>query len=323
MRILVTGGAGFIGSHLCDYLLQQGEEVVAVDNLVTGARENLAHLQGHTRFTFVEHDIILPLPVNGSFQQFDQIYHLACPTGVPNISKLGEEMLLTCTLGTRNVLEIARRHKAKVLFTSSSEVYGNPLVFPQTEEYTGNVASLGERSPYEEGKRVAESLMILYVRKYQIDAKIVRLFNTYGPRMKTDDTRVIPQFLPSALTNRPLLVQGDGNQTRTLCYIDDTLAGIVLTMNRGVSGGVYNVGCDQPIRIIDLAQLIIILTGSKSEIVFTNRPNHDHNGRQPSLTKIKSLGWEKKLDLVEGLQRTLASYLELHSPTGLTYNIGV
>lgn len=305
-RILVTGGAGLIGINLCKKLLSQGHRVIAVDNLVTSSGENLKPLLRNPKFKFIKHDIVKKISnFQFSISNFQYIYHLACPTGIPNLTKLAEEMLLVCSVGTRNVLEIAKKTKAKLLFTSSSEVYGDPKVFPQTEDYTGNVDPVGIRSPYEEGKRFSESLVQMYVRKYNVDAKIVRVFNTYGPYMASDDSRVIPRFLRQAMSNSPLTVEGKGLQTRTFCYVDDLIDGLLLVMKKGKKGEVYNLGSDKEVRIIDLAKLIIKVTGSKSKIAFVERPTHDHKRRLPSLKKVEKLGWKKKTGLEEGLKKIL------------------
>jgi len=300
MRILVTGAAGLIGSNLCLKLLKKGHQVLGLDNFVTGSPENIKKLKSFPKFTFVRHDITKPFPNN-----FELIYHLACPTGVPNLGPMAEEMLLTCSLGTRNVLELAKKQGAKLLFTSSSEVYGDPAVFPQDETYTGNVDQVGFRSPYEEGKRFAESLIMMYVRKYKIDAKIVRIFNTYGPGMAAGESRVIARFLQQAVTGKPLSVHGQGKQKRTFCFVDDLVDGLILVMKKGQSGEVYNLGSDKEISIIKLAKLIIKLTRSKSSIKWIERPSHDHQARLPSLKKVKKLGWEPRTPLEEGLRKTI------------------
>lgn len=303
MHILVTGAAGLIGSNLCKKLLENGQEVVGVDNLITGSPQNIMKLRKYQKFKFIKHDITKPLPNN-----FELIYHLACPTGVPNLGPLAEEMLLTCSEGTRNILELAKSHHAKVLFTSSSEVYGDPQVFPQDESYTGNVDPVGFRSPYEEGKRFAESLIAMYVRKYKINAKIVRVFNTYGPGMATGESRVIAKFLRQALSGKPLIVQGKGKQKRTFCFMDDLVDGLILVMEKGQSGEVYNLGSDKEISIIKLAKLIIKLTSSKSLIEWMERPSHDHQARLPSLKKVKKLGWKLRTSLEDGLRKTIITY---------------
>ena len=305
-HVLVTGGAGFIGANLCKRLLDSGYKVTAVDNLITSNGENIKSLSINPNFKFIKHDIISPKwkMINDKWK-IDVIYHLACPTGVENLTKLAEEMLFTCYAGTKNVLELALKNKAKLVFTSSSEVYGNPEKFPQDENYTGNVSSVGLRSPYEEGKRFSESLIIMYVRKYGLDASIARVFNTYGPKMSENDTRVIPKFLKQAACNKPLSVQGNGTQTRTFCYVDDLVNGLILLMKQGGKGEVYNLGSNKEITINELAEEIIKETKSKSCISYIPRPSHDHNRRLPDLSKIEKLGWQARIPLEEGLQRTV------------------
>jgi len=306
MKILVTGGAGFLGANLCKRLLEEGHEVAAVDNFITGSPKNIRDLNKYPKFTFIKHNITQPfLSTNRELLTMNQIYHLACPTGVNNLVPLAEEMILTCSFGTRNVLELARKTGTKVLFTSSSEVYGDPQVSPQKEDYTGNVDTTGIRSPYEEGKRFAESLILMYVRKYNVDAKIVRVFNTYGPKMSKKDTRVIPQFLRQALANQPITIHGKGLQTRTHCYVDDLVKGLILVLRKGQKGQVYNVGGEEQITVVNLAKIILKLTSSKSQLKFVERPPHDHQSRQPDLTKIKKLGWKQKISLEQGIRKTI------------------
>ena len=309
-RILVTGGAGFIGANLCKKLLDAGYKVAAIDNLITSSGQNLTELSKNPNFKFIKHDITKPFPktFNFSLSAFNFIYHLACPTGVENLTRLAREMLITCSVGTQNVMEFALKHKAKVVFTSSSEVYGDPKVFPQKEDYAGNVNPVGIRSPYEEGKRFAESLVTAYVRKYNLNAVIARVFNTYGPKMSENDTRVIPKFLRQAARNQPLTVQGDGTQTRTFCYVDDLIDALIRVMEKGRKGEVYNLGSDKEMTIKDLAKLIIKISKSKNRIKFIKRPVHDHNRRLPDLSKIKKLGWKQKVNLKEGLLKTIQSY---------------
>jgi nucleoside-diphosphate-sugar epimerase len=309
-EILVSGGAGFIGVNLCIKLLSQGHEVIAIDNLITASGQNIKKLCKNPKFKFIRHDITKPLPPIFSKDQtiVKYIYHLACPTGVPNIKTLGEEMLLTSSLGTRNMLELARKHSAKMLFTSSSEVYGQPEVFPQSEIYAGNVNPVGYRSPYEEGKRFAESLIVLYVRKYNLSARIVRVFNTYGPYMSSNDTRVIPTFIRQAIDNKPTTIHGDGMQKRTFCYVDDLVNGLITIMNRGKSGEIYNLGGDKEIPILTVARMIQKIAGSKSVIKFTKRPEHDHERRLPDISRIKHLSWTPKVSLIKGLRRTISWY---------------
>jgi nucleoside-diphosphate-sugar epimerase len=301
-QVLVTGGAGLIGAGLCERLLQDGFKVTCIDNFITSSKQNIINLLADTNFTLVEHDITNQLPEKVINTKFETIYHLACPTGVPNLTKLSLEMLRTCSIGTENILELALKHKAKLVFTSSSEVYGDPLVFPQSEDYTGNVDPVGIRSPYEEGKRYAESLVISYVRRHNLDAKIVRLFNTYGPK-QFDDTRVITRFMKAAADNKPIPVEGRGEQTRTFCYVDDLVNALLIINEKGTKGEIYNAGSDTEISILELANLVKFATGSKSKIAFIPRPPHDHKRRQPDLSKLKSLGWRQNVGIYEGLKR--------------------
>ncbi len=302
-KVLVTGGAGLIGAYLCEKLLSQGHKVICVDNFITTSRENIKHLSVSPNFRLIEHDITLPLPsiFNPQSSNFNEIYHLACPTGVPNLTRLSLEMLKACSQGTENILELGLKNKSKFIFTSSSEVYGDPLVFPQKEDYTGNVDPTGIRSPYEEGKRFSESLIISFVRKYGLDAKIVRLFNTYGTK-KFDDTRVITRFIKEAKGNKPITVEGDGKQTRTFLHTNDLVNALLVINERGKKGEIYNAGSDTEISILELANLVKFVTGGKSKIKFVPRPSHDHTRRLPDLTKLKSLGWSQSVGIYEGLK---------------------
>lgn len=308
MSILVTGGAGFIGSNLIRTLIENNN-VIAVDNFITGDKKNLTRLLPHPSFIFIEADITnVDFTRDPRFSSVNQIYHLACPTGVPNCKTLGIEMLATSIIGTKNVLDLAKKNKASILFTSSSEVYGDPKIFPQKETYWGNVDPVGFRSPYEEGKRAAESLIVNYRKKYQINAKIVRIFNTYGKGMTTSDQRVIPRFVNQAINNKPLTVEGSGQQQRTFCYIDDTIEELLTVMEKGESGQIYNIGSDIETTIIDLAFLIVKLTKSNSKIMHVKRPEHDPIRRMPDLSKIKKMGWQLKTNLDHGLLQTIAYF---------------
>lgn len=308
--VLVTGGAGFIGSNLCRSLLTAGHTVEAVDNFITGTRENIETLAGLPNFSFHELDITdSGFSEVFSDRKFDLIYHLACPTGVPNLVTLAEEMIRTCSLGTLHILELARKHNAKLLFTSSAEVYGDPLVFPQTEEYTGNADPIGPRSAYEEGKRFSESCIAMYARKYGVRASIVRVFNTYGPGMSLDDMRVIPQFIRSVRDKKQFVVYGDGSQTRAHLYIDDLLAGFELVMEKGAPGEAYNIGSEHPMSIKELADMVISMTGHQEGVLYKPHFIADHGGRQPSTEKVKRLGWTQHVSIEEGLQRMIRAYL--------------
>jgi nucleoside-diphosphate-sugar epimerase len=311
MNILVTGGAGFIGSNLCDRLLKDGHHVWSVDNFITGDKKNIEPLLKKGNFTFcncaVEDSAFLKFCEKAS-NGFDRIYHLACATGVPNIATLGEEMLLACSIGTWNVLKVAQKMDAKVLFTSSSEVYGEPLEIPQHEHYTGNVATNGLRSNYEEGKRFSETLVSHFVRSHNIHAVMVRLFNAYGPNMSLSDTRVIPRFSMQALANKPITVQGDGSQSRTLCFVSDILNGFEIVFSKGKPGEIFNLGSDIEITMKDLALLVKKMIKSSSEIHYVPRPEHDHSSRMPVLNKIKTLGWNMETDLERGLLITIEDF---------------
>jgi nucleoside-diphosphate-sugar epimerase len=312
MNILIAGGAGFLGSNFARYFLEQGHSVVVVDNLITGEIENIHALEESAAFTFVEGDICNDelIALLGKTYVFDRIYDFACPTGVPNIAaeKLGEQMLDTCTMGVRNLLNLARVQKAKFFHASSAEVYGEPEVSPQHEDYTGNVHPLGFRAPYEEGKRVAESYVRLYVQKYGVDAKIVRFFNAYGPNYVLHDTRVISTFIRQALLGESLTIQGEGLQNRTFCYVDDVISGVELVMEHGVPGEAYNIGGTEQITIKTFAEHVLRLTESSSKIVSVPRPTHDHSGRLPDTSKARALGWQPNTGLEEGLLRTIAHF---------------
>ena len=312
MNILIAGGAGFLGSNFAAYFLDRGHTVVAIDNLITGEIENIRALEQNASFTFIEGDICNTelIVFLGKTYSFDRVYDFACPTGVPNIAadKLGELMLDTCTIGVRNLLNLARTHKAKFFHASSAEVYGEPEVSPQSEKYTGNVDPLGFRAPYEEGKRVAESYVRLYVEKYGIDGKIVRFFNAYGPNYVLRDTRVISTFIRQALLGESLTIQGEGAQNRTFCYVDDVISGVELVMEHGIAGEAYNVGGTDQVTIKTFAEHVLQLTGSHSTIVSVPRPAHDHSGRLPDTTKVRNLGWKPSVSLEEGLSRTIAHF---------------
>jgi nucleoside-diphosphate-sugar epimerase len=307
--VLVTGGAGFIGSNLCASLIKDDVHVDCVDNLITGRVEAIQHLRSSHRFRLIRMDITDPAFLAMSMStRYDEIYHLACPTGVPNIKTYGEQMLRTCSAGTEHVLQIARAHYAKLIYTSSAEVYGNPAIFPQSEEYCGNVNSVGPRSAYEEGKRYGEALTRLYSEKYCVDAKIVRIFNTFGVGMSPEDSRVIPRFLKRIRDRQPIIVYGDGRQTRTYLYIDDLIAALQIVMARGPSGEVYNIGGEQQHNIIDLIEIIRSLTPAPVKVKYRPHFIEDHSGRQPMTAKVKELGWQPRIDLATGLRRMLVSY---------------
>lgn len=310
MTVLVTGAAGFIGRHLVTSLLAEGHSVVGVDNFITSDRHDLRTLLATPGFRFVETDITTPdFRALGADEQFAAIYHLACPTGVPNLGPLALEMLETCYEGSKAVLDIARAQGIPALLTSTAEVYGNPQVSPQHEEYTGNVETLGPRKGYEEGKRVAETLFGVYAEKYGVAAKLVRVFNTYGPGMCLRDTRIVPRFITAAIAGEPLPVHGDGSQTRCHCYASDMVAGIRLAMAKGQPARVYNLGSQQQVTVQALAEAIIRLTGSNSVIEQIERPRHDHDNRLPDTTRARAeLGWTRAVELDDGLRATIADF---------------
>ena len=299
---VVTGGAGFLGSHLCDRLLAEGHRVVCVDNLLTGREENLAHLAGHPDFTFVRHDICRPLELPGPV---DFVLHFASPASPIDYLELPIQTLKVGSLGTHNSLGLAKAKGARFLLASTSEVYGDPLVHPQPESYWGNVNPVGPRGVYDEAKRFAEAMAIAYQRFHHLDVRIVRIFNTYGPRMRLRDGRVVPAFLQQALTGEPLTVFGDGGQTRSFCYVDDLVEGIWRLLGSDVAEPV-NIGNPHEMSILEFARRIRELTGSRSEIVFQPLPTDDPKVRQPDITLARTrLGWEPRVSLEEGLRRTI------------------
>jgi UDP-glucuronate decarboxylase len=298
--ILVTGGAGFLGSHLCDRLIARGDEVLCVDNFFTGHRRNVEHLLQHPRFELMRHDIVHPL-----FLEVDQIYNLACPASPIHYQFNPIKTIKCSTVGMVNMLGLARRTKARILQASTSEVYGDPEVHPQREDYWGHVNPIGSRSCYDEGKRVAEALCMDYHRQNMVDIRIVRIFNTYGPRMRVEDGRAIPAFLSQALRDQDVTVFGDGSQTRSLCFVSDLVDGIFRLMTSGESDPV-NIGNPQEMTIRDLAERIIALTGSRSRIVYRPLPVDDPRVRQPDIGRARAkLGWEPKVSLEQGLAVTI------------------
>jgi len=301
MRNLVTGGAGFLGSHLCDRLLRDGHEVVCLDNFFTGRRKNIHALLKNPDFELVRHDIVEPILL-----EVDRIYHLACPASPVHYQYNPVKTIKTNVLGTHNMLGLAKRTKARFLLASTSEVYGDPKVHPQTEGYWGNVNPIGIRSCYDEGKRVAETFTMDYHRQNRVDVKIVRIFNTYGPRMLPDDGRVVSNFIVQALKGEDITVYGDGSQTRSFCYVDDLIDGMVRMMEAEDFIGPVNLGNPHEFTILELAQKIIAMTGSRSKIVRRPLPSDDPTQRQPdiSLAKVK-LSWEPKVPVDEGFTRTI------------------
>lgn len=308
MKILVTGGAGFIGSHLCDRLLKEGLEVVCLDNLLTGSERNIKHLVGNNKFEFVKADVIEPTDL-----VVDCIFHLASPASPVDYQNYPEETLLANSEGTLNMLKLAFKNKAKILIASTSEVYGDPKEHPQKETYWGNVNSFGPRACYDESKRFAEAATYIYLNKYGVDARLVRIFNTYGPRMQKDDGRVISNFINQAIGEKPLTVYGKGNQTRSFCFVSDLVEGIYRAMfTEGTRGEVINLGNPEEYKIIDLADKIKKLTNSNSEIVFDDLPPDDPTQRQPDISKAKKLlNWEPRVSVDEGLLKTIEYYKSL------------
>jgi dTDP-glucose 4,6-dehydratase len=307
-RSLVTGGAGFVGSHLVDRLLGEGHEVVCVDNFITGARENVAHLEGQTAFTLVEGDVSEPLEAGG---KLDYIFHLASPASPVDFTRIPLEIMEANTSGTLNTLELAARAGARYVFASSSEVYGDPQVNPQPERYRGNVNTTGPRSVYDEAKRFGEAATAAYRRHKGLDAKIVRIFNTYGPRMRPDDGRVVPTFASQALRGEDLTVFGDGTQTRSFTYVDDLVEGIYGLATSEIAGPV-NIGNPREITILELAERVLRIAGSRSELRFEELPQDDPRVRRPDIGLARSaLGWEPKVGLDEGLERTLPYFREV------------
>jgi dTDP-glucose 4,6-dehydratase len=303
LRALVTGGAGFIGSQLCQALLDQGWEVVAIDNLCTGRLSNLENLTGTPGFEFIEHDVTRPLDVEGPL---DAVLHFASPASPPEYLALPIETLEVGSTGTRLTLELARAKEARYLLASTSEVYGDPLVHPQTESYWGNVNPVGPRSVYDEAKRFAEAMAMAYRRTRGVDVKIVRIFNTYGPGLRPGDGRAIPNFIAQALAGRPLTVYGDGSQTRSFCYVDDEVRGLLGLALSDWTGGPMNIGNPEEHTILRLAELTLELTGSDSSIEFEPLPENDPVRRRPDITLASSeLGWKPEISLAEGLQRTI------------------
>jgi dTDP-glucose 4,6-dehydratase len=305
MLILVTGAAGFLGSHLTDRLLSEGHTVLGVDNLSTGARENLAHLDAEPRFRFLEWDICKPLPEGFDSGPIDYVFNFASPASPPEYMRLAIETLSVGSAGTQNMLEIAAQHSAGFLHASTSECYGDPLQHPQTEDYWGNVNPVGPRSVYDEAKRYAEALVMAYHRSRGVNTHLVRIFNTYGPRLHPSDGRVVSNFMMQALRGEPLTIYGDGNQTRSFCFVDDLIEGIVRLSRSGVHLPV-NIGNPNEFTILECAQTILEVTGSKSELCFEALPEDDPIRRRPDITRAqKLLGWEPKVQLKEGLTRSL------------------
>ncbi|MDQ6774581.1 MAG: SDR family oxidoreductase [Candidatus Dormibacteraeota bacterium] len=301
-RAVISGGAGFIGSHLCERLLDRGLEVLAVDNLVTGGVQNLGHLRARPGFAFLEHDVSLPLHVEGPI---DFVLHFASPASPVDFPSIPIQIVKVGTLGTHNLLGLARAKNARFLLASTSEVYGDPLVHPQPESYWGNVNPIGPRGCYDESKRCAEAFTMAYHRAHGVDTRIMRIFNTYGPRMRVDDGRVIPNYFQQALAGDPITVYGDGSQSRSLCYVDDLVAGALAVLD-GPDPMPFNIGSQDEVTMLELAHIVRRLTGSRSEIVFRPLPEDDPRQRRPDTTRARELlGWGPQTTMEEGLRRTL------------------
>jgi UDP-glucuronate decarboxylase len=309
-RILVTGGAGFLGSHLCDRLLQDGHEVLCVDNLFTGTKQNVAHLRDHPNFEFLRHDVTFPL-----FVEVDEIYNLACPASPIHYQHDPVQTTKTSVHGAINMLGLAKRLGCRILQASTSEVYGDPSVHPQTEEYWGNVNPIGPRSCYDEGKRCAETLFFDYFRQHRLLIKVARIFNTYGPRMHPADGRVVSNFIMQALRGEPITIYGDGAQTRSFCFVDDLIEGLIALMRSPdeVTGPI-NLGNPVEFTMAELAQKVIVATGSKSPLVHVELPPDDPRQRRPDITRARTiLAWEPRISLDEGLRTTVAYFQEAHA----------
>ncbi len=301
-KILVTGGAGFLGSHLCERLLNEGNEVICLDNYFTGKKQNIIHLLDNPYFELIRHDITMPF-----FIEVDEIYNLACPASPIHYQYNAIKTIKTSVLGAVNMLGLAKRLRAKILQASTSEVYGDPLVHPQTEDYWGHVNPIGTRSCYDEGKRCAESLFFNYHRQNDVKIKVIRIFNTYGPRMDPNDGRVVSNFIVQALQNKDITIYGDGKQTRSFCYMDDLLEGMIRLMATGDDiTGPINVGNPGEFTIMELAETVLRMTNSSSKIIYEPLPEDDPLQRQPDITLAKNtLGWEPKIPLEDGLKPTI------------------
>jgi dTDP-glucose 4,6-dehydratase len=302
MRVLVTGGAGFLGSHLCDYLLKRDHEVVCMDNLITGNIDNISHLSGNDRFSFIKHDVTEYIFLPG---KLDVILHFASPASPVDYLELPIQTLKVGSLGTHKALGLAKEKGARLLLASTSEVYGDPEIHPQTEDYWGNVNPIGPRGVYDEAKRFAEAMTMAYHRYHGVETRIVRIFNTYGPRMRLNDGRVVPNFISQALSGKPITVYGDGSQTRSFCYCSDLVDGIYRLLTSEVDTPT-NIGNPTEFSIMEFARKVIEITGSSSELIHEDLPVDDPKVRRPNIGKARELlGWEPKIELDEGLQKTL------------------
>jgi UDP-glucuronate decarboxylase len=307
-RILVTGGAGFLGSHLCDRLIKEGHDVICADNFFTGNKENVSHLLSNPKFELIRHDVTFPLYV-----EVDQIYNLACPASPIHYQHDPVQTTKTSVHGAINMLGLAKRVKARILQASTSEVYGDPEVHPQTEDYWGRVNPIGIRSCYDEGKRCAETLFFDYWRQHQLEIKVMRIFNTYGPRMYPKDGRVVSNFIVQALKNEPITIYGDGSQTRSFCYVSDLIEGMIKLMesDKDITGPI-NIGNPNEFTMIELAELVLKLTSSKSKLIYKDLPEDDPKQRQPNISLAKEkLDWEPKVKLEDGLKETICYFKEI------------
>jgi len=308
MNILITGGAGFLGSHLCDALIEKGHDILCVDNFFTGNKSNISHLLTNSNFTLIRHDVTFPLYV-----EVDQIYNLACPASPIHYQFDPVQTTKTSVHGAINMLGLAKRLKARILQASTSEVYGDPEIHPQSEEYWGRVNPIGIRSCYDEGKRCAETLFFDYWRQHKLEIKVMRIFNTYGPRMHPSDGRVVSNFIVQALNNKPITIYGDGSQTRSFCYVDDLITGMIKLMesHKSITGPI-NMGNPSEFTMIELAELVIKLTSSRSKLKFKPLPEDDPKQRQPNISLAKSkLNWSPKVSLEEGLNKTITYFKNL------------
>lgn len=307
MRVLVTGGAGFLGSHLCDSLLKLGHEVLCVDNLYTGSKENITPFLSNPKFEFLRHDVTQPLHV-----EVDSIMNLACPASPIHYQRHPVQTIKTSILGAVNMLGLAKRLGIPIFQSSTSEVYGDPTISPQTESYWGNVNPIGIRACYDEGKRAAETLFFDYKRQYDVDIKVARIFNTYGPKMHLQDGRVVSNFIVQALKNEPITIYGDGHQTRSFCYVDDLIEGFIAFMNAGKNvNGPINLGNPTEFTMKELAKTVIQITGSKSELIYEDLPQDDPKQRKPDISIAEDLfGWKPKIALEQGLKLTVEDFKE-------------
>ncbi len=307
-RILVTGGAGFLGSFLCEKLLKEGNEVISLDNYFSGNKRNIEHLLANSRFETIRHDITQPIHL-----EVDEIYNFACPASPVHYQHNPVHTTKTCVMGAINMLELARNVKAKIIQASTSEIYGDPLVHPQKEEYWGNVNTMGARSCYDEGKRVAENLFFDYHKQYGVEIKIIRIFNTYGPRMSIDDGRVVSNFIVQALRGEDLTVYGKGDQTRSFCFVDDLVEGIANFMNlKSDEIGPINLGNPEEFTILELAEKVLKLTNSKSKIIYSTLPQNDPMQRKPVIERAKNLiNFSPKIDLEQGLEKTIQYFKKI------------